>query len=122
MSAVVAERFVDAVLQDGWLVNPSELLSAMREPPVRNPAPSSLAVADAISSLDDASALTIIRSVLDSAYFSMFALMDAGFKNSGLRVQVASNGELWDSCDPAVELHDTYRDRVEPNGFVRKPS
>jgi hypothetical protein len=122
VSTAVAERFVDAVVQDSWLVNPTELLAAMRAPAGRNPADSSRRIAQALSALDDDEALSIIRAALDAAYFSIFSLFDADMKNSGLGVKIGSESGYWTSGEFAIPLHEIYRDRVEPNGSVRKPS
>ena len=122
MTSGAAERFVDVVLQDGWLTRPSDLLSAFRSPAGRAPAASSLAVAETLSGLEDAKVLPIIEATLDAAYFSMLTLLDAGMKNSGLTVQIDFEDDTWASDQPTIELHDIYRDRVEPNGSVRKPS
>jgi hypothetical protein len=122
VSAQAAERFVDVVLQDGWLNDPIDLLSAFRSPAGRNPAPSSLAVAEALSGIEDAQALPIIKAALDAAYFSVFNLLDSGMKNSGVRVRIDCDAGRWVSDEPTAGLHDIYRDRVGPNGSVRKPS
>ena len=122
MSVAVAERFVDVVLRDGPLANPVGLLAALRKPAGRKPAQSSLAIADALSSIDDAKALTIIAATLDSAYFSVLNLLDANLKNSGIRVTIEADGHCWASNDHDADLHIAYRDRVEPNGSVRNPS
>ena len=122
MRSAAAEAFVDVMVQDSSLVNPADLLSALREPAGRKPGSSTLAVAEALSSIDDARALVITRSVLDFAYFSVLNLLDSGLKNSGIQVQIRTSSDEWLSDSPAAELHELYRERVEPNGFVRKLS
>jgi hypothetical protein len=119
MTVQVADRFVDVVVRDSWIMKPAGLVAALREPAGRNPAASSLTVAEALSSLDDERALAIVRSVLDAAYFSVLSLFDAGLKNSGVRVRIQCGTQDWDSSDPTTDLRDLYRDKVEPNGFVR---
>jgi hypothetical protein len=79
-------------------------------------------VADALAALDDERALTIIRSVVDAAYFSVLNLLDAGLKNSGVQVEVRTSTDRWVSHNPAVGLQEVYRHRVEPNGLLWKSS
>mgnify|MGYP001597530166 CR=1 FL=1 len=86
------------------------------------PSESSLAVAEAMSSLDDAPALLILKNALDAAYFSVFNLLAAGMKNSGVRVEIGCETGQWKSDEFPVPLYEIYRDRVDPHGFVRKPS
>ncbi|MGN6498466.1 MAG: hypothetical protein ACTHK5_14185 [Tsuneonella sp.] len=122
MNTTAAERFVDVVLEDGWIAKPANLLSAMRAPSGRNPAATSREVADALSALDDTQALSIIKATLDAAYFSVLNLLDADMKNSGIEIEIATETDRWKSNEITVSLHELYRDRVEPNGSVRKPS
>ena len=122
MRAEVAARFVDVMLEDSLLVRPNDVVSALRSPAGRKPAESSQAVADALASLDDTQAALIVRAALDAAYFSVFNLLDADMKNSGIRVEIVADSGRWKSDEFPVPLHEIYRDRVEPNGSVRKPS
>jgi hypothetical protein len=110
------------LVRDSALIDPSSLLDGLREPSGRSPAPSSLVVADVLSSIDDASANVLVRSVLDAAYFSVLNLFDAGFKNSGVGVQIRTEDGDWISDSPTVNLHELYRNKVEPHGSVRIPS
>ncbi|PLK22887.1 hypothetical protein C0V72_12510 [Porphyrobacter sp. TH134] len=93
---------------------PAELLGAYRNPPGRKPNESVLRIRDALVNTDDATALLLLRDVVDAAVFQMVYLLGAGFK-SNLSVDISRDGNRERLDDSA--LHEEYRARVEPGGI-----
>jgi hypothetical protein len=117
VNQAVEDRFVDVIIEDGYLSDPAALLRSMREPSGRAPAESSRIVAQALARLDDEDALAVVRSVLDAATCSFVSLFDQDFKNSGLHACLSYDGQ---SADTRLQpsFWNAYRSRVEPNGVL----
>ena len=93
---------------------PVDLLRAYRNPPGRKPNESVLRIRDALVNTDDATALLLLRDVVDAAVFQVVYLLGAGFK-SNLSVDISRDGNRERLDDSA--LHEEYRARVEPGGI-----
>ena len=93
---------------------PAELLTAYRNPPGRKPSEISLRLRDALAQIDDATALMLIRDVVDAAAFQMVYLLGAGFK-CDLCLDVSRDGNR-ERLDGSA-LHEDYRARVDPGGI-----
>lgn len=106
------DEMLDALVIESQLL-PAGLLEAYRNPPGRKPSESVLRIRGAFAEMDDATAMLLLRDVVDAAVFQMVYLLGAGFK-SNLCVDVSRNGNRERLLGSA--LHEEYRARVEPGG------
>lgn len=106
-------EMLDAVVAETQSL-PAELLKAYRHPPGRKPSASLLQIRDALSELDDATALLLVRDVVDVTVFQMIYLLGVGFKRD-LSVDVSREGNR-ERLDGSG-LHEDYRARVDPGGI-----
>lgn len=106
-------EMLDALVDESQLL-PAELLGAYRNPPGRKPTESVLRIRDALADMDDATALLLLRDVVDAAVFQMVYLLGAGFK-SNLCVDISREGNRERLHGSA--LHEEYRARVEQAGI-----
>lgn len=111
MTTLTGEMLDALVIESQSL--PAELLRAYRNPSGRRPRESVLRIRDALSDTDDATALLLLRDVVDAAVFQMVYLLGAGFK-SNLCVDLSREGDRERVLGSA--LHEEYRARVEPGG------
>jgi hypothetical protein len=113
----VEDKFVDVIIEDGYLSSPETLLRSLREPTGRTRSENSRLVAEALSKLDDHEAVSLIRAVLDAATLSVVSLFDHGFKNSGLHACLSDGSATVDSRESPNFWH-AYRSRVQPHGVL----
>lgn len=106
-------EMLDALIVESQSL-PEELLRAYRNPPGRKPTESVLRITDALAKTDDATALLLLRDVVDAAVFQMVYLLGVGFK-SNLSVDISREGNRERLHGSA--LHEDYRARVEPGGI-----
>ena len=121
-SSGLSERFVDAVVADGWLATPADLLSSFRSPPGRVPSDQALGLSRAFSRIGDADALAVISAVQDATYFAILNLVDAECKDASIKVLLSDGTTQIDPSVDGLPLHEIYRRRVEPGGVVRTTS
>ena len=114
----VATAFANAVIDDGYLLRPEDLLQKLRNPPGRSPSREALAVAECAARVDDQDAIRLIRATLDAATFGFLNLLDSDFKNSGLHATVWTGDSRLDTSDANGSFHDAYRQRIDPAGIV----
>lgn len=112
MTTLTGEMLDALVIESQSL--PAELLRAYRNPPGRKPTESVMRIRDALGDTDDATALLLLRDVVDAAVFQLVYLLGAGFK-SNLSVDISRDGNRERLNGSA--LHEEYRARVEPGGI-----
>ena len=114
----VAGAFVDALIEDGYLLKAEELLRAFKSPAGRSPSAETAAVAESASKLDEQDAVRLIRATLDAATFGFLSLLDADFKNSGLHASLWIGDSCLDTANANGRFHEAYRERIDPNGMA----
>lgn len=113
MTTTLTDEMLDALIIETQSL-PFELLGTYRNPPGRKPSESLLRTRDALAGMNDATALLLIRGVVDAAVFQMVYLLGTGFK-CNLSIDVSREGNR-ERLDDAV-LHEDYRARVDPGGM-----